>query len=364
MKKVGVITFSGTSHNYGQILQCYAMQLVLKQLGFQPFLITFRNTRISFKVLSFSQKIIKILGAVSYFIKKHTHATLSISLSPQNEVDRGFNNFISKHITTQHYGCLDLLYTNPPQADAYICGSDQIWGTMTPLYYLDFVSKGGKKIAYAPSYGGGKLNLIDKFKLRWLIKDFSHISVREEDGVKICSECGRPDAIVVPDPTLIVDKESYRAIASNNKVPNKPYILVYMLKNTTDFDMEELKKETKKKNLEIVYITANGLEDEYEKIYPNIDEWLGLMNNATYVVTNSFHCTVFSIIFNKPFRVFYLIGEFAKMNLRISQLLLHYHLKHTETYNFDSQINYEQTNRILAEDRKKIQSMIKDWIIN
>lgn len=362
MKRVGVITFSRTTHNYGQILQCYAMQQILKNIDCNPFLIQYNhNTKASYKYLTVKSKILKFLGAISYHIKK----TLSqqIVLDPtQQEPDRHFKDFVEKHINSIYYKTVDDLYLNPPIADAMICGSDQIWGTGIPLFYLDFVKdKHTKKIAYAPSFGGAKFNLIDIIKLRLMIKDFSHISVREEDGVRICRKGGRSDVIVVPDPTLLLPMSEYKKISSTKLVPSKKYIFVYMLKNDTDFNFDALIDEAKVRDLSIVYVTANGLMDNYPKVYPSIEEWLGLIENATYVVTNSFHGSVFSILFNKNFKTYPLVGTFSRMNKRIETLLKHYGIQQCESI-FDIKIDYFNINEKLKNDSENCQKILYSWI--
>lgn len=364
MKRVGVITFSRTTHNYGQILQCYAMQQTLKKNGCSSFLIQYNhNTKGSYKYLTVKSKVLKILGAISYYMKKSL--SQEVVLDPtQQEPDRHFKDFIKEHISTIYYKTIDDLYLNPPVADAIICGSDQIWGTGTPLFYLDFIKdKRTKKIAYAPSFGGGKFNIIDIVKLRLMLKDFDHISVREEDGIKICKKGGRSDVSVVPDPTLLLSMNEYKKISSARLVPSKKYIFVYMLKNDTDFNLDTLMNEAKKRDLSIVYVTANGLTDNYPKVYPSIEEWLGLIENATYVVTNSFHGSVFSILFNKNFKVYPLIGVFSQMNLRIETLLKNYNIQQCESV-FDVNIDYSDINKKLKDDSEIYQRMLYSWIID
>lgn len=363
MKKIGVITFSDTTHNYGQILQCFAMQQTLKRLGFNPFLIRFNTaTKSSYKNLCLKSKFIKFISSLSYYIHKLSSKE-QISLTPKiKEPDRHFEQFIKKYINTTYYKTVNEIYSNPPIADAIICGSDQIWGTSSPLYYLDFIKdKRTKKIAYAPSFGGAKLNILDFLKIRLLIKDFKHISVREEDGINVCKRCGRNDAIVVPDPTLILPINEYKKIISKKLVPQNDYVFVYMLKNKTNFDIFNFEKEANQKGFQVIYVTANGLEDNHSKIYPTIEEWLGLIENASYVVTNSFHCSVFSILFNKNFKINRLIGQCEKMNMRFDNLIKHYNLNFSTSV-FDTRINYSKINQTIMEDSEKYAKMLYSWL--
>lgn len=363
MKKVGVITFSNTTHNYGQILQCYAMQQVIKSIECAPFLIQYNNSsRCSYKCLTPIGRFLKFISACSYYFHKMSSGK-GFPLQPaKKEPDRHFEDFIKNHILTVYYDDVNCLYMNPPIGDAFICGSDQIWGTGTSLYYLDFIKdKKTKKIAYAPSFGGAKLNILDLLKIRILIKDFRHISVRENDGVEICKKCGRDDAIVVPDPTLILPVAEYKSIASSNLVPQHDYAFVYMLKNKTDFNIYDFEKEAVARGLKVIYVTANGLEDDYPKLYPTIEEWLGLIENASFVVTNSFHCSVFSLLFNKIFKIYPLTGSFSQMNLRFDRILKYYGIKQCDSV-FDMKMDYSIINEKINNDADKYQQMLRSWI--
>lgn len=364
MKKVGVITFSDTTHNYGQILQCFAMQQILKRIGCEPYLVQYdKNTRCSYRYLTLRSKIVKFLGSVSYLYKKKNDTGKKVCLQPEsNEPGRRFDEFIKKNIRVLYFKTINDLYKNPPDAEAFICGSDQIWGAGTPLFYLDFIrKKETKKIAYAPSFGGVKFNVLDLLKLKLLLKDFAHIGVREYDGVDICYKCGRRDAIVVPDPTLILPVDEYKRIASNKLVPDSKYVFVYMLKNTTDFNIYEFEKDAKRRGLKVIYVTANGLTDDFPKLYPSIEEWLGLIENASYVVTNSFHCAVFSILYNKIFKVCLLKGSFSKMNVRFNNLFEHYNINMTDSV-YDMKINNNVINNIIKKDIDQYTLMLHSWI--
>lgn len=361
MKKIGIITFINTSHNYGQILQCYAMQRALREMGYQSFHLKWEDSSLKYSDLSLKSKFIKFLGTLSYYCSVKYKTSFDYS----HNIDRGFNTFISKNLSLLHIKRIGDIYKKKLDVDAFICGSDQIWGKSAQYYYLDFLSKEVSKIAYSASFGGAVLNFFDKIKIGLLIKDFKHLGIREQEGIDSCKKCGRADAQLVIDPTLLISSEQYNDILSTNCIPNQEYIFIYMLKNECSFNMDTVKAYARKRKLKILYVTANGLEDEYEKIYPNVDEWLGLVANAKLVLTNSFHCSVFSIIFNKQFLVYKLTGECTKMNLRFEQLLHMFKIQHIgleKDVLIDPCIDYKRVNKVLEELRVYNFNLLNNWI--
>ena len=114
----------------------------------------------------------------------------------------------------------------------------------------------------------------------------------------------------------------YRQIYEGENITkhNKKYILLYILNNQCDFNYKYVCEFASKKNLDIVYISGNGLNDKYPKVYATIPEWLYLLDNAEYVITNSFHCGVFATIFHKQFGIIPLNGNHSQSNSRIESL--------------------------------------------
>lgn len=330
MKKVGVITFWYSQDNYGQVLQLYAMQEYLRHKGYDPFVIRFDNRNDKPAILreetkkSFIQRVfscIKNPAKIISFIeaKRRLHA---ITLQ-QDDKSRRFDDFRDKHITFSDklYNTLAELKQYPPAADVYLCGSDVIWkeSVCNMAYFLDFGSDEIIRIAYAPSFGADSIsteyiNLISKNLYK-----FEYIGVRENTGVNICSQIGVKSEWV-PDPTLLLGRNVYQNIAYPCKRKSK-YIFVYLLSHPTKLRQKEIYRFAKKNNLEVVYVASQGQVDRYEKENLQIEEWLGGIANAEYVVTNSFHCCVFSIIFNVPFAFMSLNKLAASMNDRVLSLL-------------------------------------------
>ena len=126
----------------------------------------------------------------------------------------------------------------------------------------------------------------------------------------------------VPDPTMLLDKKIYQSLYKNNSFtrPQKPYLFFYFLGNITEISTENVYYWANKKNLEVIYVTGNSKRDRYMKTYASIEQWLFLLANAEYVITNSYHCAVFSTIFNKKYGVLLLKGSNESMNTRLDSL--------------------------------------------
>ena len=349
MKTIGVITHWGSLDNYGQTLQTYALQQTLSELNLAPFLIRYKEDGIK---RSFLQKLFSCLNPRFFYSAIRNKRLNRIDYRNNIQHGRDLRSFLDSKIRQADiiYGREDLL-ASPPDADIFITGSDQVWNKLDRSYFLDFTDK--KKIAYAASFGSadyvGKA-LID---LNMLLKQFSHITVRENSGVDICRRANVKNASVVPDPTLLLTDSHYRNLAVIEK-NIRPYILIYFLGNQTDFNIERCYEFAEENNLDVKYIAGQRQIDKYEKIYPSMEEWLGLIDKASYVVTNSFHGTALSIILNTPFISVPLTANSKKMNDRLETLLTRYNLVDRITSDLSvlrDPIEYQPINQIIAEDR-------------
>ena len=330
--KIGIMTFWWSNDNYGQLLQCYALQKYLRDRGHDAFLIRYNYTT-DIKKNPLFLRVLKALNPVllaRYLLQKKRMAEVK---KEQAENDRHFDDFRTRYIMQSdfEYPTYEALRENPPEADAYIVGSDQVWNywfenpkrfySQTHAYFLDFGNAKTKRLSYAASWGVTELSKAYEKEIEPLLNRFDYISVREESGVKLCAECGC-SAEWVADPTLLLDAETYRKVYAENAIrrPQKPYILLYMLANECDFDIKRVYDFAEKKNLDVVYVTGNNAFDKRKKYFATIPEWLYLVDNAEYVITNSFHCAVFSTIFHKAFGIARLSGSVAGMNTRFDSL--------------------------------------------
>jgi len=318
--KIGIVTFWNAQDNYGELLQCYALQQVLIKLGAEPFLIKyipFSNTQIlkRFLFLLSTFQWHRILKAVAAQIKNK-----KIKITP-----RGFDKFRESHIksSAQTFFLKDLK-KNPPQADFYVCGSDQIWsGDYDEGYFLDFGGENIPKIAYAASFGKPRISNKYAVQISKQLNKFKIVSVREQSGVEICKKAGIDNVLCVPDPTLLLTEQDYKKIIPQDiKTHQREYLLVYLLGfDTANVNFDDIEFFVNQRDLEIIYVPSLGytlgLTDKFPKYSPDVFEWLALMANAKYVLTNSFHGTLFSVIFKRKFGTYLLQNKDGRMNERI-----------------------------------------------
>lgn len=324
--KVGIITYWDTDENYGQVLQTYALQQYLRNSGHDPYLIRYRfkikGQKASFKWYRIFVYLSKLPKYVTWYLNelKRQKSAEQYKEAIRN-IDRKFNEFKNLYVKhTEDVFDEVSIYQNPPQADAFICGSDQIWGG-EGAYYLDFAPDDKPKLAYAPSLGGmTSFSKEYEEQMKAWIKRLAFVGMRESTGVEVCHRLGRKDAVQVVDPTLLLDKSEYDKLRISTHA-DKPYLLLYVLGNPMSCSLEEIMAYARKRGLEVRYVASSGQGDKYEHIYPQIGEWLDLIANAEMVITNSFHGTVFSILFERPFANIPLNAGFERMNTRNIELL-------------------------------------------
>ncbi len=309
MKKIGTLTFH-RAKNYGSALQAYALQRFLGQLAEQA------GEQIDHKIIDITPRAQNELYAL---YKKGMHPKTLVknavafchrrNLGQKNEK---FDRFVEQNIPlTQPCDALDL----PRICDGMeylICGSDQIWnvraGDFEPWFYLDFATK-AKKVSYAASMGPLAIDWskYDRQKVSDCLADFSAISVREQasaDHVKAL--CGR-DAELHVDPTLLLTCDEWRTVQSDADYKNGQYILLYCLE-PTPAQLDMAKRISKKLDLPVLITKYNNKHDMINTFVKRYDcgpeDFLALVDHAALVLTSSFHGTVFSTVYQKPFYVF------------------------------------------------------------
>lgn len=326
--KIGIVTFWQTQDNYGQVLQSFALQRVLKGKGNEPFLI--RYTHSDVKMTTWKTSIKRLL---SLCLKKREDKHVKISCD-QNRIDRKFDEFRFKYLSCspEVYHSIKELRCNPPVANLYVVGSDQVWSKSllfkeNRTFFLDFGSPKIKRISYAASFAMEEYPLKQQKKLRTLLNRFSAISVREKAGVTICEKIGVQASLVL-DPTLLLTGNYYLKLFSINDVQrNRLFIYSLNIKKTQEIRWDEIKQYAIMHNLDIEITPSSGYfsggeifgKEKYN--YATIEEWLGFIKQSKLVVTTSFHGIVFCILFHTPFVYVPLHGEFSRGNNRILDLL-------------------------------------------
>ena len=219
-----------------------------------------------------------------------------------------FDEFEKKYLplTDKCYRSNEDLKENPPSADIYLAGSDQIWNTIfqngkDPAFYLDFAPKGSIKASYAASFAIKDIQEEWKENVKFWIEQLDFISVRESSGVKIIEKLGVNKAVQVMDPVFLLHRSIWEELSGEFKV-KEPYLLIYDFENSEDIKCFA-RKIAKERRLKMYAIFRDPLADCcFAQAGPL--EFLKLIRGAEYVVSNSFHATAFAIIFEKPFAVF------------------------------------------------------------
>ena len=333
--KTGIISFCNSKDNYGQILQCWALQKTLSRLGHEPFHIRYAPARPS-KLQMFKEA--GILRSVLFRITHHKEIVTNKKLRAENSLinaRRDFDSFIAAHMnmSQSRYETHEQLKEHAPEADAYITGSDQVWSRLPVTdkelpYYLDFGSKDIRRIAYAASFGRDAYPEDNLPLLKMLLKDFDAISVREASGLDICAMAGRRDAESVLDPTLLLKGCDYD-ILDIPRSSSQPYAFVYSVnvESSDQLDWPAVKQFCKETGYEIKAVSASGnmpgrvLFDEADYLYPQISEWIGLIRDASMVFTSSFHGVVFSLLMHRDFVFYPLSNSYSAGNGRVRSLL-------------------------------------------
>jgi hypothetical protein len=238
-------------------------------------------------------------------------------------IKHAFDAFRRRHLTmtAKRYLSNEELRRDPPKAEAYICGSDQIWNCNLPnghdpAFYLDFAPPAAMKISYAVSFAMDYIPENLKDELRRRIDKLDHISVREVDAINLLQDIGINRGIHVLDPVFLLDRSYWEKMAK--PVAKGRYILIYSFDNEKVI-FDAAKKIASIRNCPIYAVNSTrlgGVDKNFR--YASPDEFLGLIREAEYVVTNSFHAIAFALIFNVEFLA---LGRTEKLNSRMISLL-------------------------------------------
>lgn len=321
-EKIGIIT-AHLWNNYGSVLQVYALSTHLQKHGYYVEVVNYDpnfNKNILFRIVSiwrsfgFTRLMRKILLTIRDLISNPKHQiSENISGLYDNEMFSVFRNtHLNVSKTTCHLNSLKIIVQN---YDVFIAGSDNIWdgvqnfqslNTSNSPYFLTFVPKEKIRIAYAPSLGEPKVNTEMYPLIRSLLNNLDHISVRGKSTAKVLSTICNKAIPAVVDPTMLLTAEEWNLIAATGKI-QLPYILVYIIYplDRTSEIFSWITKLSEKSGMPIKHIgfhySAKG-DVLYETV--EVVEFLALFRDAAKVITNSFHGTIFSIIYQKEFYTF------------------------------------------------------------
>ncbi len=356
MKKIGTLAFfHPKTRNYGAVLQAFALSKTVQQLGYEVELIDIRPA----------------LRKKSYLASLKNKVKGYIEGNP-------FRDFLKSQVSLSKplYSFTELK-KQAVQYNAVIVGSDQVWrpeycGNLALHFFLDFVPEGVKRISYAASFGVDKW-LVDQDtteKIKKEVVKFNAVSVRELVGVDICKEVFGVNANHALDPTLLADKNLFYDLLSQRKI-NESYIASFVLDKNEETDAIEsyISKQTDKSIHSLNKREISFLGFKLDK-YLSVKEWLMKIKDAEMVITDSFHCVCFSLIFQKQFIC---IGNQSRGLSRLNSLLQivgledRFFLNLKEVINtniLDTNIDYEQVNNRLESQRQISLDLLKDSLVD
>lgn len=323
--KTGILTLP-LHTNYGGLLQAYALQTVLENLGHEVFHLALRSR---LPKLPAYKAPLTYLRRISRKIRgKQVQIFYERNCARELRVTRQFTDrFISKYIKCRYVDTFEdasLL-----DADAFVVGSDQVW---RPRYFLGDIEnaflrfaeeKDIRRVAYAASFGTDEWEFTEDQTRECgrLLRKFDAVSVREKSGVDLCQRHFGADAKCLPDPVLLIPAESWLRLSEENEVTyGDGELLSYILDETTE--TSALKDSVAKMTGLKPFRVNSRVEDPdaplEERIQPPVEDFLRGFRDAKYVVTDSFHACVFSILFHKPFIVY---GNAGRGMSRVHSLL-------------------------------------------
>lgn len=311
-------------YNHGASLQAYALQTYLSSQGHDVEIIDYKPDYLSnhYKLWSVSNPVFdKPVVKQLYLLAKLPGRLIALRRK------RKFDEFSQKclRLTSMRYHSNEELKTNPPKADVYIAGSDQIWNTLfqngrDAAFYLDFAPKGTKRVAYAASFA--TKDVVEEYKpfLRRMLQGFDSISLRERISLPLLESLGRNDGVAVCDPVFLLSREQWDKILPTSSIEEE-YLLVYDTENSNKLK-DIAQSIAKERNLKIFNISGSrkSYVDKDFRVSSPID-FVQLIRDAEFVVSNSFHATAFSLIFQREFCV---VNRSEAINERMLCLLKQY----------------------------------------
>lgn len=374
-RRVGIVTFYWSTSNYGQMLQCFALQHFLAKSGYAAELI-----RCARRVPTLGNRIRRLT------LQRALRKTLSFSgdlrlkrvkaAAIREDAARGFEEFKREYLMmSPEYASISELESSEFPYGALVCGSDQIWGGQPHLdwgrlAYLDFGPAGIPRVAYAPSFG----SLVPKDEwpeYRRVLCSFNAIGIREDVGVDLVRDMGFPKARLVIDPTLLLDMDDYPQEMGSQE---GGHVFAYMLSTQSPADVawQEVVSYAAGNGFQLSLVLASGFLPWTDKTLgmpselPTVPQWVWKMRSAEVVFTSSYHGTLFAILAHRPFLSFCLPNKPIANDrivsiLRRLGLLERIHNPYVPlTHQVDRPIDWAAVDQRLAELRSSSASFLLD----
>lgn len=360
MKKACIVTICGGS-NFGNRLQNYALQEVLNiKFGYEAETLHNLSGEILGGKLQTSRAIQRIL--CSKIVEK---LLLKVFHNARVQKKINFLRFNKQYIKwsdfTSHGDNVDK--TIVEKYDCFIAGSDQIWNPQfsfnSSTEYLAFAPK-EKSVAYAASFGIKEFNESQVEYAKYMLEDFYKISLRESSGLDILKQCGIEDGEVVLDPTMLLTANDWIKIEKKPSfIKDEKYILSYSIWGQNEEVKSYLKNISKENGWKIIDIYDQANVQQYG-IGPS--EFLYLIHHASFVFTDSFHASVFSILFHKQFSVFIKENMSSRLTTLLGMVGFEYLLDTWKQSNCVDNLNYAMVDGILDKQRQHSFEFLKKAI--
>ena len=352
--KIAILT-QPLGHNYGGILQNYALQQVLIKLGHEP--ITFeKDYRQNISLLKFILELPKRIITKYLFKKREFILSEKQYNIHYKKIWKQLFPFVINYIN--HIYVKNYVSINLEMYNAFIVGSDQVWrprynnGNLDSMY-LSFIPQNVnvKRIAYGASFGTCKWEYSEEqtYESKILVKNFDAVSVREIDGVSLCQRfLNRDDALNVLDPTLLLEKEDYLKLCAD--ISERENLLFAYILDVDNESKSILMNIAEKFGLQLILVGAE------ECCTLTVEEWIAMFRDAKMVITDSFHGTIFSIIFNKEF---YSISNQSRGRSRFESLLSQFNLSNRL---YDNILDIELTLGLINWDEVEANKRLKQKV--
>lgn len=353
-------------YNHGASLQAYALQTYLSSLSHDVEIIDYKPDYLSnhYNLWSVSNPVFdKPVVKQLYLLAKLPGRLIALRRKHK------FDEFTQKYLrlTSHRYHSNEELKANTPGADVFIAGSDQIWNTLfqngrDASFYLDFAPKNAKRIAYAASFA--TKDVVEEYKpfVCEMLQGFDSISLRERISLPLLESLGRNDGVAVCDPVFLLSREQWDKILPTSSIEEE-YLLVYDTENSKKLK-DIAQSIAKERNLKIFNISGS------RKSYVDKDFWVSspidfvqLIRDAEYVISNSFHATAFSLIFHREFCV---VNRSEAINERMLSLLEQYGLQERLITDIAkgllSSIDYSKVQPKIEQDIEASKQYLRDTI--
>jgi len=347
-KNVLISTFNNSLNNYGAVFQSYALSKNVEKLGYKPIFLTLQRRN--------SSSFVQPKKTLKRRIKEKAAAFSTKPTKPMKiERAKKFKAFIAENQNQVRYKDLDELTANPPRADVYLSGSDQVWNprSLHKELMLSFAPDEALLVSYAASMGAEKVPPENEEIFAKYISRYDAVSVREDTIADVIKGYTDKPINQHVDPVFLLDKNEWITLAKPyEKLKFEKYIMLYMI----EFDgklVKKFKKLRKETGLPLVLVTLSGRRRGFADLAvldASPEEFLQILSGAEMVVASSFHGCALSVVFNKPF-----ISISGKDKpTRIESMLRHFGLEkqnNAELSLENAKIDYDSVNEKIKEDR-------------